>query len=70
MAAKWVGAALKQMRAPWTGENSGEMPATPEPTALRAGVHRTPEGVASWLAFHGVEIRRPDAASAGSRHAR
>lgn len=69
MAAKWVGAALKQMRAPWAGERRGEVSARPEQAALRAGGHRTPEGVASWLAFHGVEIRRADTASAGARHA-
>lgn len=69
MAVKWVGAALNQMRAPWAGESRGEMSARPEPTALRAGGHRTPEGVAAWLAFHGVEIRRADGASAGEQRA-
>ena len=70
MATRWMGAAVKRMLTPWTAAvaAAGDLDAAPsEARPPHAGSWRTPEGVASWLTFHGVEIRRSQAAAHGAR---
>ena len=58
MATKWVDAVVKKMLPPWTRAVGVGHPARATADALprRMRGDRTPDGVSTWLSFHGVEI--------------
>jgi hypothetical protein len=67
MATTWVGAVMKKMLPPWSGAwavGDAEVAAA-ESLPRRMRGQRTPDGVSSWLSFHGVEIKRPDVTASG-----
>ncbi len=63
MAMNWMALVMKRMVASWTTTTElGTEPTVPvAPPARQPGGDHTPDGVASWLSFHGIDVQKPRA---------
>jgi hypothetical protein len=62
-----VDAVVKKMLPPWTRAVAEGRPVRGPVDALPRRIRgdRTPDGVSTWLSFHGVEITRPEVTASG-----